>query len=407
MHYSTRISKNASKNTSEEQKEKLKTTTENNSGFKYQNTTSLLIILEDYSSTSTTRNGTESNNCINANSPIHQNKVPEKSKTRFKKGTTSFDSLQSLLPNSKRKKDTELNTLDNMSDSKRRHVDIPLIDIATENMQTTAAVNLSNPYIFELLQRIMQINVQSTNELMHFSNETATPQTRAEGAVNDRPRYDVASLNSKVLKTYSLKSKSPQKSENNLDVIDHKRKLITPFHEVNQTDKKFKKVRRNIDFESPMNASQEVDVPYYCTWAGCRNECMTSDYEDNLDKIPMAYMNYTKRNSKTNIEVPLIIKKSNIMLPKEFGGEQGFQFEKYHSFKSNARIIINDDHFVVVNQYVGNGTFGYVLQSKTSTLSNDTIVLKIDHKKCYCIWEAEIHSRVRKCFSFNFIFMYP
>ncbi len=83
----------------------------------------------------------------------------------------------------------------------------------------------------------------------------------------------------------------------------------------------------------------------------------------------------------------------SITLPLQIGRSKTPPHDCKKTFSYNKKVHL-PSHWFIISKFIGEGSFGYVLLASTSSLANEPIVLKIDHKKRYCIWEAVVHTRV-------------
>lgn len=132
-------------------------------------------------------------------------------------------------------------------------------------------------------------------------------------------------------------------------------------------------------------------------WEVIRGQYSKSNYISNLVEIRSIL-----REAKTSGIIPELLVHESVNLPKYMGGEQGFFYEKSFVFAVVKRAVLSRDHWADIHSFVGSGTFGYVLLARKSSFQgNDPqspkqIVLKIDHKKQFVVWEVFIHAKVRQ-----------
>ena len=147
-----------------------------------------------------------------------------------------------------------------------------------------------------------------------------------------------------------------------------------------------------------MPTSEEVPTQ----WQRCRKEGNISNYQDNITEIQRIYESISSPETRN----PVLITSENTCLHKALGGAKGYAYERSRNFAAVKKAVLSKAHWAAVSAFVGRGTFGYVLlarQSSFQALHSDSsgnspavgpVVLKVDHRHRFVVWEATLHARV-------------
>lgn len=123
----------------------------------------------------------------------------------------------------------------------------------------------------------------------------------------------------------------------------------------------------------------------------CRSE-KVADYLGNIKEI----RDVSKRAYSSGM-IPELFADECQLLPRALGGAAGFEYESSYRFPSIKTANLSEHHWADICTYIGRGTFGYVLLARTSSFQkyHGSVVLKVDHKKQFVIWEVLVHTRAR------------
>lgn len=97
---------------------------------------------------------------------------------------------------------------------------------------------------------------------------------------------------------------------------------------------------------------------------------------------------------------PVLIINEKLSLHKALGGAKGYDYDRSHNFPAVKKAVLSKAQWAMIAAFVGRGTFGYVLLARQSSFQSaqspavGPVVLKVDHRHQFVVWEATLHARV-------------